>query len=154
GAEGATLLGIGAHDGAPDGTDGGARETAAWFKRYLAKAPKHDRHSRRHDRKDRPREREGPEHSPGVGRRIRHGAAVQLWLADGDREDLLDGKYVRYDGSDWPIPHTRWESLALDPARSGTARSINDGTLGLKPPGQTTTQSYAAVPTLPTNGDP
>ncbi|MDX6698576.1 MAG: uncharacterized protein QOE65_1973 [Solirubrobacteraceae bacterium] len=123
---GAHLLVIGAHDGAPAGTDGGAREARAWFDRYL--------------------------------RRVRNGiertARVKLWLADGDREDLLAGRYVRYSGRDWPIPGTRWTPLALDPARSGTAHSINDGTLGVVRPRTSTTQSYPTVASLPTNSDP
>jgi len=79
---------------------------------------------------------------------------VQLWLADGDREDDLAGKFVRYDGDDWPIPHTRWESLALDPAPSGTAHSINDGSLSSTRPAQVAEQSYPALPSLPSNSDP
>src|SRR4051794_6077519 len=86
--DGAHLLVVGAHDGAPAGTDGGAGESAAWFDRYVRDVPN------------------------GVERHPR----VQLWLADGDREDDLAGKFVRYDGSDWPIPHTRWAALALDAA--------------------------------------
>ena len=56
---------------------------------------------------------------------------MKLWMSDGDREDMLAGDFVRFDGDDWPIPGTRWESLALDPARSGTASSLNDGSLEL-----------------------
>ena len=64
------------------------------------------------------------------------------------------GKFVRYDGPSWPIPGTRWSALALDPAPSGTAHSLNDGTLGLAMPAATTTQSYPAVSSLPSNSDP
>jgi len=79
---------------------------------------------------------------------------VKLWLADGDREDDLAGAFVRYDGADWPIPVTHWESLALDAATSGTARSLNDGSLALAAPDATTTQPYPTVPSLPTASDP
>jgi predicted acyl esterase len=124
--DGAHLLVIGAHDGAPAHTDGGVREAGAWFDHYLR----------------------------GVANGVRRHRRVQLWLADGDREDDLAGHFVRYNGRDWPIPHTRWERLALDPAPSGTARSINDGSLNLKAPGRVTTQSYPALPSLPSSSDP
>jgi predicted acyl esterase len=61
---------------------------------------------------------------------------------------------VRYDGADWPIPGTRWESLRLDATPSGTARSLNDGSLGLATPSAATDQSYPAVPSLPSSSDP
>src|SRR4051794_24640292 len=121
--DGAHLLVVGAHDGAPAGTDAGAGEMGAWFDHYV-------------------RGRDN-----GVQRHPR----VQMWLADGDREDDLAGKFVRYDASDWPVPGTRWESLRLDPAPSGTAHSVNDGSLGLNAPAATADQSYPAVPSLPSN---
>jgi uncharacterized protein len=125
--DGAHLMVIGAHDGAPAGTDGGGGEMGAWFDHYIRGVPN------------------GVEGHP----------RVQLWLADGDREDELAGDFVRYDGSDWPIPGTRWESLALDPARSGTAKSINDGSLdSTGTPSSVTRQSYPALPSLPTSTDP
>jgi predicted acyl esterase len=124
--DGAHLIVVGAHDGAPAGTDGGAGDVKAWFDRYLRGIPN------------------------GIEKQPR----VKLWLADGDREDELAGRFVRYDGKDWPIPGTRWSALALDPARSGTAQSINDGTLGFATPPAKTTQSYPAISSLPTNSDP
>ena len=54
---------------------------------------------------------------------------MQLFLANGDREDMLAGRYVTTEGADWPIPGTTWETLHLDATPSGTATSINDGTL-------------------------
>src|SRR4051794_1048503 len=124
--DGAHLVVVGAHDGAPAGTDGGVGESRAWFEHYLAGAAN------------------GVESEP----------RVKLWMSDGDREDHLAGKFVRYDGSDWPIPDTRWESLSLDPARSGSAHSINDGTLSLGAPGASATQSYPALPSWPIASDP
>jgi hypothetical protein len=124
--DGAHLMVIGAHDGAPAGTDGGAGESEAWFDHYVR----------------------------GLANGVERHPRVQLWLSDGDREDDLAGKFVRYDASDWPVPGTRWESLALDPAPSGTARSLNDGSLGLTRPSQVTEQSYPTLPSLPTNSDP
>jgi predicted acyl esterase len=125
--DGAHLMVIGAHDGAPAGTDGGTGEAGAWFDHFIR----------------------------GAANGVEQHPRVQLWLADGDREDEIAGKFVRYDGSDWPVPGTRWASLALDPARSGTAHSINDGSLDLTgEPSATAKQSYPALPSLPTSSDP
>src|SRR3954466_9303505 len=104
--DGAHLTVVGAHDGAPVGTDGGAAQTRAWFDHYLL----------------------------GARNRVQREPRVKLWLADGDREDELAGQFVRVDGRDWPIPGTRWATLALSPARSGSAHSTNDGTLTLARP--------------------
>src|SRR4051812_15614938 len=104
--DGAHLLVVGAHDGAPKGTDGGFAESGAWFDHYVR----------------------------GLDNGVQRHRRVQLWLSDGDREDDLAGKFVRYDAGDWPVPHTRWEALALDPTPSGTARSINDGSLSATAP--------------------
>ncbi len=124
--DGAHLVVIGAHDGAPVDTDAGAGEMRAWFDRYLRGVPN------------------GVEDEP----------RVKLWMSDGDREEMLAGEYVRYDGADWPLPGTRWESLVLDPAPSGTASSLNDGSLGLRRKTDVAQQSYPAIPSLPTNSDP
>jgi putative CocE/NonD family hydrolase len=78
---------------------------------------------------------------------------VQLLLAHGDREDMLRGDFVRTQGTDWPIPGTSWKSLHLDPTPSGTARSINDGTL-TEGPAAPATQSYPAIQSLPSATDP
>jgi putative CocE/NonD family hydrolase len=124
--DGAHLMVIGAHDGAPAGTDGGTGEAAAWFDHYVR----------------------------GVSNGVEMHPRVQLWLADGDREDDLAGDYVRYDGSDWPIPGTRWAPLALDATRSGTAHSINDGTLTRGPARKAGTPTYPSLPSFPLNTDP
>jgi uncharacterized protein len=124
--DGAHLMVIGAHDGVPTGA-GGIREAAdaAWFDHYMM----------------------------GIDNGIDASPRVQLWLADGDREDDLAGAFVRYDGTDWPIPGTRWGALALDATRSGTAHSLNDGSLSLGAPAVRTTQSYPTIPTLPSASD-
>ena len=69
---------------------------------------------------------------------------VQLLLADGDREDMLAGKFVTTDGADWPLPGTTW---ALPAAR------IPNGSLGLATPRGVGTQPYLAIPSLPTITD-
>ena len=123
--DGAHLLVVGAHDGVPAGSGGSDRQRVAWF----------DRHLRAIDN--------GIEAEP----------AVQLFLAHGDREDMLAGDFVTTAGADWPLPGTTWATLHLDPAHSGTAGSINDGTLQLEP-ASGATQSYPAVASLPSATDP
>jgi predicted acyl esterase len=124
--DGAHMVVIGAHDGAPEGTDAGLGDIEAWFDRHLRGK------------------------SNGIAKQPR----VRLWLADGDREDMLGGRFVRRDARDWPVPGTRWARLKLDPAPSGSASSINDGSLTLGPTSGRATQSYPALPSVPLNSDP
>jgi predicted acyl esterase len=123
--DGAHLLVIGGHDGAPAGTDAGVGEARDWLDRYLR----------------------------GVANGIGHHPRVRLWLADGDREDLAGGRFVRVDGRDWPLPGTRWKALALDPARSHSAASLNDGSLTLAEPSAAERQTYPSLPSLPSATD-
>jgi predicted acyl esterase len=123
---GAHLLVVGGHDAAPAGTDRGVPEARAWLDHYLRGVPN------------------GVEQHP----------RVHLLMADGDREDMIAGQYVDRDAADWPVPGTRWSALNLDPGRSGTAVSANDGSLTLGQPGKATWQSYPALPSLPTGTDP
>jgi predicted acyl esterase len=123
--DGAHLLVVGAHDGVPVGSGGSDRQRAAWFDRYLRDADN------------------------GIDRE----PAVQLFMAHGDREDMLAGRFVTTSGTDWPLPGTTWASLALDARRSGSATSLNDGSLVLGRAGDAT-QTYPAVPSLPTATDP
>jgi predicted acyl esterase len=124
--DGAHLYVIGAHDGAPAGTDAGVGESRAWLDHYVR----------------------------GIDNGVTAHPRVQLWLADGDREDLLNGRFARVDGGDWPFPGTRWRSLALDASPSGTANSLNDGSLVLGEPAAGATQSYPAVSSAPSSSDP
>jgi len=114
--DGAHLEVVGAHDSAPQGTDGGAADMQAWFDHFLL----------------------------GAGNGIDAQPRVRLWLADGDREDDLAGRFVRYDGADWPVPDTRWWSLKLG----------RGGTLTRTRPAHAATESYPQVPSLTTNSDP
>ncbi|MDX6587493.1 MAG: uncharacterized protein QOI31_1966 [Solirubrobacterales bacterium] len=118
--DGSHLIVVNAHDAAPAGTDAGYAESRAWFDHNLL----------------------------GIDNGIEDEPRVKLWLADGDREDFVAGQHVRLDGDDWPIPGTRWQGLALDPAKSGTANSVNDGTLSLRPPSGTAAQSFPNLPSL------
>ncbi|HYH61930.1 MAG TPA: CocE/NonD family hydrolase [Solirubrobacterales bacterium] len=123
--DGSHMIVVNAHDAAPGGTDAAFAESKAWFDHNLN----------------------------GVENGIEDEPRVKLWLADGDREDFVAGNVVRIDGDDWPIPGTRWQSLALDPAKSGTSNSPNDGTLSLRAPTESADQSFVNLPTLPTNTD-
>lgn len=123
--DGAHLLMAGGHDGAPAGTDNGVGEARAWL----------DHHVRGLDN--------------GVERHPR----VQLMMSDGSRLGYLAGDVVRHRARDWPVPGTRWASLRLDAARSGSATSLNDGTLRLGRPRQAATQSWPNAPSLPTSTD-
>ncbi|CAB4727295.1 MAG: CocE/NonD family hydrolase [Actinobacteria bacterium] len=122
----AQLQVVGAHDGAPVGTDFGVRAVGRWLDRYLR----------------------------GVRNGVEDEPAVQMLLADGDREDMLAGEFVRQDAASWPVPGTRWAALSFSADPAGAARSINDGSLTLAPPETATTQLYPAVASLVTNTDP
>src|SRR4051794_10363319 len=124
--DGAHLFVIGAHDGAPAGTDAGIGEMRAWLDRYVR----------------------------GVSNGVEDHPRVQLWMSKGARESELGGDFARYDATDWPVPDTKWVPLALDATKSGTANSINDGTLSLTAPAAQTTQSYPAVASDTFNSDP
>lgn len=80
--------------------------------------------------------------------------AVSMWIADGSRENLLAGTMVHLTAPDWPVPGTQWQSFYLDSARSGTARSLNDGTLTLQAPGTPAAQPYPYLPSNPLETDP
>jgi putative CocE/NonD family hydrolase len=123
--DGAHLLVVGGHDGAPVGTDDGVAEAGAWLDHYLR----------------------------GVPNGVQDEPRVQLLMSKGDRKDYLAGDFVRRDATDWPVPGTTWSTLHLDPTRSGSALSLNDGSLGLGTPGRSTLQAYPTVPTLPTSAD-
>ena len=114
-ADGAHLYVVGAHDGAPAGTDGGVAEARAWLDRYVR----------------------------GIENGVEDHPRVQLWLADGDREDWRAGRFVRFDAGNWPVPRTKWRALALDPA----------GSLVLGEPGPAATRSYPSLPSIPTMTD-
>jgi uncharacterized protein len=123
--DGAHLLVVGAHDGVPVGSGGSDRQREAWYDRYLR----------------------------DIDNGIDAEQPVQLFMANGDREDMLDGRFVTTSGADWPIPGTTWAPLHLDPTPSGTSTSINDGTLTLGP-AAAATAAYPAIPSLPTATDP
>lgn len=123
-ADGAHLLVVGAHDGVTKGAGAPDPQRVAWYDRYLR----------------------------DVANGIDSEPAVQLWMAKGDRVNLLNGQFVKASGTDWPLPGTSWVDLQLDPAKSGTATSINDGTLtaGVA---AAATQSYPAVSSIPSATD-
>lgn len=123
--DGAHLLVVGAHDGVPAGSGGSDAQRVAWYDRFLR----------------------------GIDNGIDREPAVRALLANGDREDMLAGSYSSVSGDDWPLPGTRWARFNLDPSPSGTARSINDGTLTTEAPADAV-QAYPATFSLPTSTDP
>lgn len=123
--DGAHLRMMGGHDGVPAGTDGAAADAQAWLDHFVR----------------------------GVDNGIEQEPRVQLLLANGDREDYLRGDYSTAEGESWPIPGTTWTPLALDPARSRSALSLNDGSLSLQRPARAARQSYLSIPSIPTMTD-
>ena len=123
--DGAHLLMAGGHDGVPVGTDGGAAESAAWFDHFVR----------------------------GVGNGVETHPRVQLLMSNGDREDYLKGDFSQTSGDSWPIPGTTWTPLALDAKRSGSALSLNDGSLALNRPAEVRRQSYLSLPSITTMTD-
>lgn len=122
----AQLLVVGAHDGAPRGTDHGVAQIDKWLDRWVL----------------------------GVQNGVEDEPAVQMLVADGGREQFLDGQFLRYEGSSWPLPGTSWTPLSLSAERAGTSASSKDGSLTIEPDATTSRQSYAAFTSLPTQVDP
>jgi putative CocE/NonD family hydrolase len=120
-ADGAHLLMAGGHDGVPVGTDGGAAEATAWLDHFVR----------------------------GVDNGVETHPRVQLLMSNGDREDYLRGDFSQVSGDSWPLPGTKWTSLALDQRRSRSALSLNDGSLSLQRPATSQRQSYLSIPSLP-----
>lgn len=123
--DGAHLYVVGAHDGVPAGSGGAGHVTRRWFEHHVAGTPN------------------GVDEEP----------TVQLWMADGDRVDMLDGDFVRVDADAWPVPGTEWVPLHLGAARSGTASSSNDGVLSLSPDPEPTAVPHVPIPSLATATD-
>jgi predicted acyl esterase len=126
---GSHLLVIGAHDGWPVNTRSGPGGPfpyyAAWFDHYVR----------------------------GVENGIDAQPSVSAYLSDGSRGNLLDGHWTHVDGSRWPLDGTSWTRLYLSPAASGTAHSINDGTLAAAPVSSQTVQTYPFAPSDATETD-
>jgi predicted acyl esterase len=104
---GSKLLVQGAHDGSPSNLPTPFTEYERWFDRYVRG------------------ESNGAESEPNV----------RLYLGNGGHPDLRAGRWTRVDGSAWPVPGTRWQSLYLSNGRIGDAwASRNDGALAAAPP--------------------
>ncbi len=117
---GSHLLVIGAHDGAAGGTGGAFPQFQRWFERYLL----------------------------GVRNGIDEEPRVQLYAGHGSHEELTGGQWTKVDARNWPVPGTDWRTLHLDAEPSGSATSLNDGSLAIRGPAATVTQS---APTVPSN---
>jgi hypothetical protein len=122
---GSHLLVMGAHDGFPAGTPGPFPQYKNWFDHYLLGQPL------------------SAANQP----------PVSLYLSNGNREQFLAGNVTHLTGTAWPLPATQWTRLYLSSTRSGTAHSLNDGTLQLAPPPGRATQAYPFLPSEPTETD-
>lgn len=121
----ARLLVVGGHDGSPVGTDDGVGQAASWLDHYVR----------------------------GVDNGTQTQPAVQMLLSDGGRESYLAGDTVPYAASTWPVPGTTWANLNLTPARSGSAKSLNDGTLAMSAPTTAGTSWMPNIASFPFNTD-
>jgi len=122
----ARLITYGAHDGFPANTLGPFPEFQRWLDHYLL----------------------------GTDNGVEREPAVTLLLGNGGHDAFKHGDSTTLTGDGWPLPGTRWQPLFLDPARSGSARSANDGSLGTAAPPQAATQPYLDLASLPTATDP
>ena len=123
---GSHLLVIGAHDGWPSNTPGPFPQYARWFDHYVR----------------------------GVGNGVDRDPPVSLYLSNGSHKQSLNGNWTHLDGSAWPLPRTSWTRLYLSPAKSGSASSLNDGTLSSRPLRSQTVQSYPFAPSDALETDP
>ncbi len=115
---GAHLLVLGAHDGSPTNIAGPHVQYARWFDRYLR----------------------------DVDNGIDGEPAVQTYLSNGSHRRLIDGHFTKISGAQWPLEGTRYTRWYLDRGRSGSALSINDGTLGPRPPSGRMNNAYVYAP--------
>lgn len=120
------LLAYGAHDGFPKGTLGPFPDFQRWYDHYLL----------------------------GAGNGVDSDPAVQLLVGNGSRDALRNGAFTRITGNDWPLPGTRWQPLFLAAPRSGSAVSLNDGSLAAQAPAARSVAAYLDVPSLATATDP
>ena len=123
---GSHLLVIGAHDGAAGGSGGAFPRFRRWFEHYLL----------------------------GIDNGVEEERPVKLYVGHGSHEALVGDGWTKVKAKDWPVPGTAWKSLHLDPRRSDTAVSINDGTLALERPSAAATQSAFALPSNALATDP
>ncbi|MGH2951080.1 MAG: CocE/NonD family hydrolase, partial [Solirubrobacterales bacterium] len=125
-ASGSRLLVIGAHDGAAGGSGGAFPQFRRWFEHHLL------------------------DEANGIDTEPR----VQLYVGHGGHERLVGGAWTKVEAPDWPVPGTAWKTLHLDRRRSGSAFSLNDGSLALEPSVSATTQSAPSLPSNPLATDP
>lgn len=79
--------------------------------------------------------------------------AVALMMATGGVRGYRAGEtLVRYEDA-WPLRDTRWTKLFLSPVVSGSADSLNDGSLSVHPPENATSSIVPMISALATEGD-
>lgn len=119
------VLVVGGHDGSPVGTDGGVAQANAWLDHFVR----------------------------GVANGVDSQPPVQELVADGSRESYLAGDYISATAGGWPRPGTKWADLNLSPARSGSATSLNDGSLSLATPSSSAVSVAPNLASWPTQTD-
>jgi hypothetical protein len=122
---GSHLLVCGAHDGFPAGTPGPFPQYQNWFNHYLLGQPL------------------SAANQP----------TVSLCLSNGSREQFLADNLTRLTGTSWPLPDTQWTALYLNSTKSGSVRSLNDGSLSLQPQADSAKQIYPFIPSEATETD-
>jgi predicted acyl esterase len=123
---GSHLLVYGAHDGFPARTPGPFPQYQNWFEHYLRRAPL------------------STDNQP----------VVTLYLGDGSRQQFLSGHVTRLTGTSWPLTGTQWTSLYLSSTQTPSGGgSINSGSLAESPQPNAVEQTYAFVPSEPTETD-
>ncbi|MDX6522147.1 MAG: uncharacterized protein QOF08_2752 [Gaiellales bacterium] len=123
---GSHLLVMGAHDGFPANTAGPFPQYARWFDHYVR----------------------------GIDNGVDRDPQVSLYLSNGSHEQLVDGFDTRVSATRWPPAATRWQRLYLSPSTSGSAHSINDGSLSAQPVPSTSIQRYPFMPADGLETDP
>ncbi len=144
-ALGSHLLVMGAHDGSPSNLPGGPFPSyKAWFDHYLL-GQNDGVTGNSTDVKP------ANADTPGVNPTTQ--PAVDLFLSNGSREQLLSGNWTNVTGADWPPSGTAWSDLYLSAEKSGTVSSLNDGTLSVSPDKASSVQPYPFVPSDPSETD-
>jgi uncharacterized protein len=122
---GSHLLVYGAHDGSPAGLPGPFPQYENWFDHYLL----------------------------GQALSAVNQPPVSLYLSNGSREQFKAGNVTHLTGTSWPLPGTSWTRLYLSSDKSGSARSLNDGSLAMTPQANQVRQSYPFAPSVLTETD-
>ncbi len=118
---GSQLAMIGGHEGTPAARAYFSSLSQAWFDHYLR----------------------------GIDNGIDRGPHVHVWEPIGGLPAYQANQVIKFNTTAWPIAGTRYETAYLHGGRSGSAQSINDGTLNGDPP--SSPEPPDAYPFAPSN---